>query len=85
MVEKGLDFYFDMIKWVFTDFLINVKILGISVLYYFLAIILLSVVILGLINSVSAGNLVNYASNTRRRRENSELREHSLNRVRSRK
>lgn len=85
MVEKGLDFYFDMIKWVFTDFLINVKILGISVLYYFLAIILLSVVILGLVNSVSAGNIVNYASNTRRRRENSEMREHSLNRVRSRK
>ena len=33
MVEKGLDFFFDMIKWVFTDFLIKVKILNISVLF----------------------------------------------------
>lgn len=58
MVEKGLDFFFDMIKWVFTDFLIKVKILNISVLYYFLAILLLGIVIGGLINSVSAGNMV---------------------------
>lgn len=58
MVESSLDFFFDIIKWVFNDFLINIKILGISVLYYFLAIMVLGFIILGLINNVNAGNLV---------------------------
>lgn len=82
MVEAALDFFFDMIAWVFNDFLIKVKILGIPVLYYFLAILILGFIIGGLINSVSAGNLVSYASNTRRRRENKELREAKLKKVR---
>lgn len=74
MVEAGLDFFFDMIKWVFSDFLIKVKILNISVLYYFLAIILLGIVIGGLINSVSAGNMVFKSSKISRhnRKERSE-------------
>lgn len=68
MVETGLNFFFDMIKWVFTDFLIKVKILNISILYYFLAIILLGIIIGGLINSGSAGNFVFKFSNKRGRR-----------------
>lgn len=40
MVDAGLTFFFDMIKWVFNDFLIRVKILNIPVLYLLLAILL---------------------------------------------
>lgn len=82
MVESALDFFFDMIKWVFNDFLIDIKILGISVLYYFLAIMILAFIIGGLINSVTAGNLVNYASNSRVRRENKQMREAKLKKMR---
>lgn len=85
MVEAGLDFFFDMIKWVFTDFLIKIKIFDISLLYYFLAIMLLGLVIGGLINGVNAGNLVYSASNSRRRRENEEMRQYKLNKVRGKK
>ena len=70
MVEAGLNFFFDTIKWVFTDFLIKVKILDISVLYYFLAIILLGIIICGLINPVSAGNVVFKSSKSRRDNDN---------------
>lgn len=82
MVESALNFFFDIIKWVFNDFLIDIKILGISVLYYFLAIMVLGFIILGLINSVSAGNVVGYASRSRRRSENKELRNAKLKKVR---
>lgn len=58
MVIQGLDYFFSVIKWVFNDFLIQVKILDISVLYYFLAIMLLGIVIGGLINTTNAGRLV---------------------------
>lgn len=70
MVEAGLDFFFDMIKWVFNYFLIRVKILNISVLYYFLAILVLGFVIGGLINGVSAGNWVIKASKSGRNNNN---------------
>lgn len=66
MVEAALDFFFDMIAWVFNDFLIRVKILGISVLYYFLAIMILGFIIGGLINSVSAGRIVVNSSRKRK-------------------
>lgn len=58
MVEAALEFFFSMIKWVFNDFLLKIKILNIPVLYLFLAILLLGIVINGLINKVSAGSLI---------------------------
>ncbi len=58
MVEAALNFFFNMIKWVFNDFLLKIKILDIPVLYLFLAILLLGIVINGLINKVSAGGLI---------------------------
>lgn len=58
MVEAALNFFFDIIKWVFNDFLLKIKILNIPVLYLFLAILLLGIVINGLINKVSAGSLI---------------------------
>ena len=82
MVKQGLDFFFSMIKWVFNDFLIKVKILDISVLYYFLAIMLLGIVIGGLINTTNAGNLVVSSSNARRRSENEEMRQAKLKSIR---
>lgn len=72
MVEAGLDFFFDMIKWVFTDFLIKIKILNVSLLYYFLAIILLGIIIGALINPVSAGNWVHWSSGYNERRQSEE-------------
>lgn len=66
MVQASLEFFFDMISWVFNDFLIRIKILDIPVLYLFLAILLLGIVINGLINRVSAGSLVLGSSRSRR-------------------
>lgn len=66
MVEAALDFFFDIIKWAFNDFLLKIKILNIPVLYIFLAILLLGIVINGLINRVSAGSLVLGSSKSRR-------------------
>lgn len=83
MVEAALDFFFDIINWVFTDFLIRIKILNISLLYYFLAILILGIVIAGLINTSNAGTLINTSSHTRRRAENKEMREAHLKRIRS--
>lgn len=80
MVEKGIDFFFDMLKWSF-DFLIDVKLLGISVLYYFLAILLLGVVIGGLINTSTAGNVISSASNSNKRRQDKEYRDRRLKRA----
>ena len=82
MVDAGLNFFFNMIKWVFNDFLIRIKILNIPVLYLFLAILLLGIVINGLINTTNAGNLVVFGSNSRRRAENKEIRQSKLNRAR---
>lgn len=82
MVEAGLEFFFDIIKWVFNDFLIKIKILNIPVLYYFLAIIILGIVIGGLINTASAGSIIGYASRSRRRAENKEMRQAALKRSR---
>jgi len=62
-INAGLDFFFDMIKWVFTYFLIEIKIFDISLLYYFFSLLILGFVIGGLINSVSAGNWVYRSSN----------------------
>lgn len=58
MVEAALDFFFNTMKWVFNTFLIDIKILGISVLYYFFAILLLGFIISALINRVTAGNII---------------------------
>lgn len=66
MVEAALDFFFNMIKWVFNDFLIDIKILDISILYYFLAIMILAFIIGGLINSVTAGRIVVNSSRSRK-------------------
>lgn len=74
MVEAGLDFFFDMIKWVFNDFLMKIKILGIPVLYYFLAILVLGFIIAGLINSVNAGNIVVKSSSRRSKENNNRVR-----------
>ncbi len=74
MVEAGLDFFFDMIKWVFNDFLMKIKILGIPVLYYFLAILVLGFIISGLINSVNAGNIVVKSSSRRSKENNNRVR-----------
>lgn len=82
MVEASLEFFFNMIKWVFNDFLIRIKIFNISLLYYFLAIMLLGIVMAALINNVNAGNLVVFSSRSRRRAENKEMREAHLKRIR---
>lgn len=82
MVEASLDFFFNIIKWVFNDFLLRIKVLNIPVLYIFLAILLLGIVINGLINTPNAGNLVVTSSNSRRRSENEEIRQSKLKRVR---
>ncbi len=66
MVEAALDFFFYMLSWAFNDFLLKVKILGIPVLYYFLAILILGFIIGGLVNSVSAGRLVVNSSRNRK-------------------
>lgn len=58
MVEVSLEFFFNMVKWVFNDFLIRIKILDIPVLFYFLAIILLGIIISGLINTTNSGRVV---------------------------
>lgn len=74
MVEAGLDFFFDIIKWVFNDFLMKIKILGIPVLYYFLSILVLGFIIAGLINSVNAGNIVVKSSSRRSKENNNRVR-----------
>lgn len=66
MVEAGLNFFFNMIKWVFNDFLIRVKILNIPVLYLLLAILLLGIVINGLLNTPTAGKFILSSSNDRK-------------------
>lgn len=66
MVQASLDFFFDMIAWVFNTFLIRIQLFEIPILYYFLAILLLGIVINGLINRVSAGSLVLGSSRSRR-------------------
>ena len=58
MVEAGLDYFFYRLKWVFNVFLIQIKILDIPLLYYFFALIILSIVISALINTSNAGRLV---------------------------
>lgn len=85
MVEAALDFFFDMINWVFNDFLMQIKILGIPLLFYFLAIMILGIIITALINPANAGNLIYSASTARNRAEKRELRQAALNRVRSKK
>lgn len=59
--DAGLDFFFSMIKWVFTDFLINIKVLGFPVLYIFIAIVLVGLVMFGMLN-FSTSNLGSNAS-----------------------
>lgn len=67
MVEVALEFFFNMVKWVFNDFLIRIKILDIPVLFYFLAIILLGIIISGLINTTNAGRFVVNSSRSSKR------------------
>lgn len=81
MVSAAIDFFFDMIKWSF-DFLLQVKILGIPVLYLLLAVLLLGFIIVALVNVPNAGNSIIYASNSKTRRENQEMRAAKLKRLR---
>lgn len=64
MVQEGINFFFRIIKWVFTDFLIRVKILNVSILYIFLAITMIGIIIGGVLNTVNAG--VNTVSSVQR-------------------
>lgn len=53
--QQGIEFFFDMIKWVFGTFLIKIKILEVPVLYYFIVIIIFSVIIAGVVNTAHSG------------------------------
>lgn len=55
--ESGLEMFFNTIKWVFTDFLIRIEILGIPVLYYLLALAVLGIIIAGVLSTVSSFRL----------------------------
>ena len=46
-----IEYFFKIIKWVFNDFLINIKVIGIPVLYLFVAVYVSGMVISGLINT----------------------------------
>lgn len=81
MVEAALDFFFDMIKWSF-NFLLNVEILNVPVLYILFAILLLAFIITALVNIPNAGNAIISAGNSKRRRENEEMRAAKLKRLR---
>lgn len=56
MVEAGLEFFFNMIKWVFNTFLMQIKILNIPLLYYFLVISIMAIVINGILNASYIGS-----------------------------
>lgn len=81
MVEAAINFFFDMIKWSF-DFLLSIKIVGIPVLYLLLAVLLLGFIIVALVNVPNAGNAIVSAGNSKRRRENEEMRQAKLRRLR---
>ena len=49
--ETTLKFFFDTVQWVFNEFLIEITILDIPVLYYFVALILFSILIGGIVNT----------------------------------
>lgn len=49
--ETALRFFFNTINWVFNDFLIKITILDIPLLYYFVALILFSILIGGIVNT----------------------------------
>lgn len=65
--QTALDFFFEMIRWVFNDFLIRVTVLGVPVLWFFIAFIVIAVVISGVINTTRSG-LGNAAKSVSRRR-----------------
>lgn len=67
VTKSGIDFFFDCLKWIFSDFLMKVKVLDIPVLYYFLAIAMVGILIGGLLNTVQAGVSGSISSNQRRR------------------
>ena len=57
MIEKSIDFFFNIIKWVFNDFLLRIKIYGVPLIYYFLVLTIVAIVFMGLINSAKISRL----------------------------
>lgn len=73
--ESTLKFFFDMINWVFNDFLMEITILDIPVLYYFVAFILFSILIGGIVNTAHSS----YDATMRATRELRKLQEKESN------
>ncbi len=48
--SKAIEFFLSIIKWVFTDFLVKVKVMDVPVIYIFAAMIIFVVVVTGLLN-----------------------------------
>lgn len=64
-----LDFFFNMIKWVFNDFLLRVKVLNVPVLYLFFAILIIGIIISGVLNTTQGGYMNAVSTSRERKRE----------------
>lgn len=65
MQELGITYFFDIIKWVFSDFLLRVTVLSIPVIYYLIAILVLGIVFAGVLNT-ARGAFNNVKSHVRK-------------------
>lgn len=52
MVEAGIDFYFRILKQVFTVWLVQFTVFGVPVIYVIIAVIIFGIVVSGLLNGV---------------------------------
>lgn len=69
MQEQGINYFFEMIKWVFTDFLIKVTVLNIPIIYFLVAISLIGLIISGVLNTAK-GAYNNVRSSKHRKEKN---------------
>lgn len=62
MQAKGIEFFFDRIKWVFNEFLMKITVLNIPVLYYLIAIALFAIIVAGVLNTAKGayGSVTSY-------------------------
>lgn len=73
--ETTLKFFFDTVQWVFNEFLIEITVLDVPILYYFVALILFSILIGGIVNTAHSS----YDATIRATRELRKLQEKESN------
>lgn len=82
MQAKGIEFFFDRIKWVFNEFLMKITVLDIPVLYYLIAIALAAIIVSGVINTAKGAysNVTSYTNQKARDRRRSQNNKNSRGR-----